>query len=533
MSRILDLRLIPTAYCNTPPLEEYWWQFKRAEIRFQTSRRGNQQPIHSQINPFVPLRFTFEADWGKKAVCSTRRSFVNQTQMLHQMCHSLLSQADIKAICKNRGLPAQAASSPDVLESLFVSDRGLDAAFGSLEPLEISLLHRLKAIDKPVGVAFFGRLDPPKTERFHYGTVTQRYQGVLAQVKERLVRRGILLLALGRETASKTSQMERWGFSLPTQFWPHLPPLVPTARRLDGDGDWRREVPRAKLKTAVGIALADDSKDDKLEIVDGELCWSGQPFLARKLLDWQKRLWFEETTPKTQTRNAGPYSLLPAEAVLQILGGLDAGCWADTAALAVPLEIFCDAKVDGQQVCESGWRRGCLARQQADGKTWYRVAPEVPAAGVSPYEYLNITSEGTLTVDLETVPFEALEQLVMISSQQIVAPRSAVLLLAPNLVKLGRMADQLESLPLAEWLRKNSAEFQQAFETCRQRSGKTILHENLAVARVSDLALKVAIEKALGARIVSLGDEFIAFPQDLLGEVKRVVTKSGHVVKEA
>ena len=135
-------------------------------------------------------------------------------------------------------------------------------------------------------------------------------------------------------------------------------------------------------------------------------------------------------------------------------------------------------------------------------------------------------------VELETVPLEALEQLVAISDQRPAPSGRPVLLLAPNLMKLGRMLGVLQSMPPTEWLEKNSVEFRQAFETCRQRSGKTILHENLAVARVGDLALKVAIEKALGASIVLLGDEYLAFPCGLLAEVKRIVTKSGHVIQE-
>jgi hypothetical protein len=127
---------------------------------------------------------------------------------------------------------------------------------------------------------------------------------------------------------------------------------------------------------------------------------------------------------------------------------------------------------------------------------------------------------------------EALEQLVAISDQQPAPSGRAVLLLTPNLVKLGRTGDNLESLAPADWLEKHSPEFRQAFETCRRRRGKTILHENLAVARVGDLTLKVAIERALGVHGVPLGDEFIAFPRGLLGEVERVVAKSGHVVKE-
>ena len=91
-----------------------------------------------------------------------------------------------------------------------------------------------------------------------------------------------------------------------------------------------------------------------------------------------------------------------------------------------------------------------------------------------------------------------------------------MLLVTPNLVKLGRRPGG-PGLPLVDWLQRNSTAFRQALETLRQRRGKTIVHENLAVARVGDLALKVAIEKALGDRSVSLGEDYLAFPLDASG----------------
>ena len=53
---------------------------------------------------------------------------MNQTEMLHQMCHEVLAVADVRAICKNRGLPNQAASSRPMLETLFLSDAGVAVA---------------------------------------------------------------------------------------------------------------------------------------------------------------------------------------------------------------------------------------------------------------------------------------------------------------------------------------------------------------------------------------------------------------------
>src|SRR5215813_2755624 len=102
--------------------------------------------------------------------------------MLHQMCHEVLAEADVKAVCKNRGLPNQAASSRHLLENLFLSDTGVAVALGVLDRAEIALLHLLNAQDKSVDVAFFSRLDPPKSKPWSHGTFTQRFQGVFSRV---------------------------------------------------------------------------------------------------------------------------------------------------------------------------------------------------------------------------------------------------------------------------------------------------------------------------------------------------------------
>ena len=457
---------------------------------------------------------------------------MNQTEMLHQMCHEVLGEADVKAICKNRELPNQAASSRQMLENLFLSDAGVAVALRRLDRTEIALLHLLRGHDKPVDIAFFSRLDPPQRERWSHGTFAQRFQGVFSRVKDRLVRRGLLLFVLGPESWPKKTKMERWQFALPVQLARHLPPLVESAKRLSAEGDWRRDVARKKLKTAVGQGADGNTKNDRVEIVNGELRWGGQPFRVDRVVEWQKFHWQAEADPAKRRKEADPYTLPPAEAALRILAGLDAGLWTDADALAIPLEVFCGYRVDAQSICESGWRWGLLARQEAESRQWYRPAPPSAAADAPPDRYLAVQSDESITVDLDAVPLEALETLVLISDQRSVPGGRPLLLVTPNLVKLGRTADTVAALPLADWLHKNARAFHQAFETVLQRRGKTILHENLSVARVADLSLKVALEKTLGRRIVPLGEEFIAFPSEAVAEVRRFVAQMGHVVKE-
>ena len=367
--------------------------------------------------------------------------------MLHQMCHEVLAEADVRAICKNRGLPNQAASSRSMLVSLFLSDTGAAVAMRKLDRTEIALLHLLRSQDEPVDVTFFSRLDPPQSDRWSHGTFSQRFQGVFARVKDRLVRRGILLLALGPESLTKTTKMERWQFAIPVQLARHLPPLIESAKRLSGEGDWRTDVAREKLKTAVGQRADRETKSDSVEIVDGELRWGGKPFRADRVVEWRKLQWQAETNPAKPRKEADRYSLRPAEAVHRIIAGLDTDLWSDADALAVPLEIFCGYRIDAESVCESGWRWGFLARQEAEGRKWYRHAPPAAAADAPPDRYLAVRGDEGVAVNLDAVPYEALETLTLTSDQRPVPGGQPLLLLTPNLVKLGRTTDTVAASP--------------------------------------------------------------------------------------
>ena len=59
------------------------------------------------------------------------------------------------------------------------------------------------------------------------------------------------------------------------------------------------------------------------------------------------------------------------------------------------------------------------------------------------------------------------------------------------------------------------------------------MHENLLVARVSDLGLKVMLEKRFGGpgQLVALAAGFVAFPKGLLPELQSWMKKSGDVIK--
>lgn len=448
------------------------------------------------------------------------------SNMLHQTCHVMLAGTDVKALCKARGLPPEAAASRGILETLFLSPQGLAKVFESLDSNEVALLHLLKRAKTPVDVEFFSRIYGGKHS---LGTFNQRFQNCFKKVKQRLVRNGVLLFAEGPQNVwEKKSKMERWRFSLPAEFHEYLPPLLPSPRPFDGDGNWLRNVVRDRLIADLGRSRK-NAGNEGFQIDAGELRLNGKCFEAAKLAAWQLSGWKQSIREAKKSGREDPQSKPPAEAALCILSELSDGCWADAEQLAEPFRVFCGKKVDIDAVCQAGWEWGLLTKRQADGKTWYRLAPEPNQ--VAPHHYLSAHADGCVTADLTTIPFDALEKIVAISDQRL-SPAGNALLLTPNFIKLGRANDERLEAEAVQWLVQQTRSFAETFVSLTDRRGKTILHENLYVARVSDLSLKVAIEKALGSNLVSLKNDFVAFPYDSLKDVERVVKKSGHVVKE-
>jgi hypothetical protein len=453
---------------------------------------------------------------------------MNTVEMLNRMCHGPLAGPDFKAICKARGFPAEAEASPGILETLFLSPQGLDGVFATLDSNEIALLHLLKHSPSPVSVSLFSRVYGGKHS---YGTFNQRFQNIFAKVKQRLVRSGVLLWTEARQgPREKTSKMGRYRFALPTEFHPHLPPLIQSPRQFNGDGDWRRSVVGDKLSADFGRSAKKAASDAVFQIEAGELRMNGRTFEAANVIRWQQSSWNQaiQDSKKKKPGSGDTRSKQPDEAVRCILSELGDGEWAAPEQLMETLQVFCGQKGGAEAVCEAGWVWGLLAKRRADRKTWYRPAPESPY--IAPQDYLTADQDGCVSVDLTAISRDALEQIVAISDQR--PSGKAALLATPNFVKLGRADDQLLATESVAWLIEQSQPFADAFVKLSERRGKTVLHEDVTIARVSDLSLKVAIERALGSNLVSLKNDFVAFPLGLLDEVRRVVKKSGHVVKE-
>jgi len=480
--------------------------------------------------------------------------------MLKQMCESDINDSDIKAICKSRGFPAKEATSRDVFENFFISTIGIKEALDSLTYEEVVFLHLLSKMKKKVGIEYFKRLygSAEPANGYYYGTFTKQYKETFKKVKDNLVRKGVLIgMVKAQKTYIKYTKMERWRFSFPPEFVEFLPPIA-RASTFNEAGDFKREVLRDKL---LEIARGEerpsplsnsDKKSFKLAINDGTLSIGGEPFRAKRLLDWQKACFRASVKTDTNKQSYQIYrsdDMAPVDAALYALSQLGAHEWLPADSLAVILKIFTGDATDHpcEEICEAGWEWGCIVKVVAGGKAYYRV-PDDPledATAPTPDHYLQVApvapdgssgssngdGMGVVVLSLAKIPYTALEVLTMIATLDI---RNSSLEATANVIKIGDVLTTVRKEGVFEWLRENSSGFRSAIEIAEKRWGKQIIHEDLMVARVGDLSLKVQIEKSYaGSQLVSLPEDYIAFPCDLLPAIRKLVEKSGHVVKKA
>jgi len=456
--------------------------------------------------------------------------------MLKQMCKSDISDSDIKAICKSRGFPVREATSRDVFENFFISSIGIKEALNSLTYREVVFLHLLNKIDKEVGIAYFKRLygSAGLTNEYYYGTFTQRYKETFKKVKNNLVRKGVLIV-IEQETYTKSARLERLRFRFPQEFCEFLPPLV-RASTFKEAGDFKREVLRDKLLEISGGEQKPSPLSNKrsftLTIKDGNLSIGGEKFRASRLLRWQRACWNASVRTDTRTRSG---EMTPVEVTLYALSQLNEHEWLPADGLAVVLKIFTGEAADYpcEQICEVGWEWGCLVKVVADGKAYYRL-PEDPLEGTTsspPEHYLRVEPEGTVDLNLMTIPYTALEVLASVAILNI---HNSHLRATASLIKIGNALMTVRKKGVFAWLRKNSSGFRTAIAMAEKRWGKQIIHEDLMIARVKDLSLKVQIEQSYAdsQRLVSLPNDYIAFPRDLLPAIQNLVETSEHVIKK-
>jgi hypothetical protein len=463
--------------------------------------------------------------------------------MLKQMCQTI-SNADLGAIHKARGFPGKGTVSREIFETYYLSSVGVEAALALLSDEEIALLHLLAHLDEEVDIAFFARIygDESQGKPYYYGTPTQRYRDTFAQVQKNLVRRGILVYAEGA-LSSAPSKIERWRFRFPPEFARFLPPLIRSPYQSVAPGteepeEIRSGLLRDKVLEIVTGAFPSPLRDKtpyRVQLAAGNLKIGDGPFHTGRLLEWQQACW--EAQAGMHASDSLPRTFSPLEAVLYTFSQLKEGEWIRPEQLSIPLKVFCHRLKlpKEEEICTGGWQWGCLARLKRDHQVVYRMPGNRedldPALGTPPHAALQVDqARKDIGVDLHTIPLKDLEWLGRVSNFRVTGGK---LLAWPNLVKIGRLSPEERQVPMARWLQAHAPVYAEVFHTVEERWGKHILHQGMLVARVRDLSLKVQIERAFAGRgqLISLAEEWLAFPAGIQAEIEKLVKKSGYVVK--
>ncbi len=461
--------------------------------------------------------------------------------MLENMCRHALSAADMKAIGKVRGFSAAEVSSRTRFENAFLSELGLKAAFAALNVEEIACLHLLSMEAEPVDISYFSRLYK-KGENYWRATFTQVYSPVFKSVQRSLIRRGLLFINEASVNPwEKTTKIERWRFALPDAFVRHLPAPFARIDEFIPPGDVQDGALRRKLLEILGGRVRATADKHDMALCKGRLHIGKRVFSLDALLAWRQHTWnrnvWVANGPQTSGKGTGRGDAAKkqpgefTELVNYAFSRLDPGQWIRHQELAPLLRLSYheEAPPRTRGICELGWELGCLARYMNGGEAYYRPVEAPTNPELSPQDYLAVKGDAVL-VDMETVPYRDLERIVDAAKLTIAGQALAA---RPDIIRMGRASDEAWKDPLMQWLREKAAPFREAMEGIEVRRGKRIVHDNLLMARVKDLSLRVAIQKAIpeSQRLVSLPNGYLAFPVEALAEIKRAVVKSGFVIK--
>jgi len=461
---------------------------------------------------------------------------MDKDEMLKRMCQFGLSQADINAICKIRGLPPACLKSRELFQFNFLTDTGIEETMASLNEKEFLFLHLLNAAGEERDITFFTRLYKQAYPGDYGYTFNDKYKAIFKKVKTELIRKGLLLYTEKPKGWSNTTVLERQRFMFPINFSPLLPPPAkPVLIDEPGDKIERKDIFRDKLAEILETGKAPDSQSDsvqgKLHIKDGKLLLGKSPFTVKRLKGWNRSRWASSVTIDPRSGNS---LLSPVALINYALSFLKEREWAVPDDLLPLWKIAYPAVTnlpDIQSSCEKGFKRGCLEKITKDGKTFYRsLKIDTGPGNRKPEDFLSIRDDKFITIDLSCIPLDTLEWLSAICNMSI---RQGSFAAQPDLVKISHALEKINARPAFVWLQEHHKTFRRIVRAIKKQEGKTVVHNNLMIARVRDLSLKVLLEKkfAYTKKLVSLSHEFISFPVNLFPEIQKVVIKSGHAVK--
>jgi hypothetical protein len=466
-------------------------------------------------------------------------------QGLLDMYNGGIAATSKNKLMQARKFPKNVGGSYDLFKSYFLSGEGLTNVIKSLSDKEIALLHILHFNQWEVDVSTFeGLYKPmPKTDkRFYgrYGTFTQQYSDVLKSVQKHLVNQGLLIQYTAKtDVGSKT---ERQRFIFPTAFANHLPSPIVGLKTLSGAGDANDENIRIDLMATV---LEKQKRNvSSIVLTQKKLQIKGKLFDLPTLNKMKLEQWGFATSATILRHQFMGKGAVLSDFLLHQLQKMPRDQWFLPTSLTPLLEAWNDPKkweaihnggssknpYEEQQFCETGWKNNVLQQKKQGNQLFYRLADgQLNALAIE--KYLSPNDKGAVVVNFNKIPLDALVVLNHLSHFES-APKPPIIA-SPDLTTISTIPMEIWEHPLVDWLEKNAPAFKKMFDFFHKNYGKEIVHDNLLIARITDLTLRVLVEKNLSKYydVVVLSEEYLAFPKAALSEVEKIVTKSGNVVK--
>ncbi|MEM6317119.1 MAG: hypothetical protein AAF960_05575 [Bacteroidota bacterium] len=372
-------------------------------------------------------------------------------------------------------------------------------------------------------------------------TFTQQYGTVLKKVQTNLFQKGLLIRF--EDALGGGSKAERQRFLFPDEFVSHLPSPFSDLRNSTEKGTTSDESIRKEIKTA--ITRSPSSSPSGVSLTHRKLYFKKDLLSDISLKKLQLQQWAAANGAAILKTKYFDDGKTLADFVLHYLQQLPAEKWFSEKSVSQLLstwdapkkrnELDIDKKYpsryEPKKWCEAGWKTGFLEKCTIASKSYYRLATE-STAEIKFEHHLTIEAQGTIQIDLTTIPLSLLLPLNQVATFQTTSATANSL--KPDLVNISSLPNEIWTHPLINWLQKNAPTFKEAFAQYKKKYGKEIIHQNLLVAKVTDLSLRVLIEKGLPkeGQLVVLSDEFIAFPPSVLPTIERIISKSGNVIKQ-
>jgi len=458
------------------------------------------------------------------------------------MFDQILTDAEVKAIARSRGFPEGSGASRSTVKNLFLASVGVEEALAGLTVEERAALHMLAGLEESVDVSFFERIYHAPDFSFktaYTQTFNQRYKEVLKTVRERLVRRGILLMDINPFMGG--ARIEQWNFSLPPNFIERLPPPLQPARLPEPPA--AEEVNPQALNGWLQQLLGKPAEGPlakeprfRLKLQDGTLWAGSQPLNESHVYEWCGNSWLKSIPARLLSSTQAEH---PALAILAAVENLTPEEWFLPRQLTPILAVRCFGieHPPADAMLEEGWKWGVFARRRHNDQVYYSprmvrgsanriVFPPAPDLA----RYLKANPGARPSVSLDNLPAAVLVALNQTSRLELMDRR---LYFSPEQTKIASYYLELKTNPTAQWLFAHLPDYQAHYRQIQASWGKTIIHQNLHLARISDFGLMVQFERAFrpGVDYVRLGEQWVAFHKNLLPEVEKLVKKGEFVIK--